>query len=318
MEQTHSPIEPASIRGVPEIVAFALLMISALVLLYGIQGNAQEVNLHGRSAIVWMAKRWSGSGGDLSHGWIIPLVSAYVLWRKRHAFFAARKYVFPAGMLVVIGALAMHWLGYRTQLTRASLLSMIVLIWGIPLTLYGREIGKLLIFPCSYLIFCIPLSFIDSVTVPLRIFASSMSTSLLNGLGIAAMQSGTAIYSTAGGGFNFDVADACSGLRSILAMTALTAVYAYLTQEGMFRKWILFLCAVPLAIVGNIARIVTIAIVAVSVGAEAAMKVYHDFSAFIVFPIAILLMVAIGNLLDSKKGRYLFQWQQNDPAATQR
>jgi len=303
MKKAPNQIEPVSIRGLPEIVAFAILMIGALVLLYGIQGNAQEVNLHGRSAIVWMAKRWNGSGGDLSHCWIIPLVSAYVLWRKRATIRSARKAVYPAGIIFVVGALVLHWLGYRSQLTRLSLFSMIVLTWGIPLTLYGREIGKILIFPCSYLLFCIPLSFLDSVTVPLRILASSVSTELLNGLGIAAIQSGTAIYSSAGGGFSFDVADACSGLRSILAMTALTAAYAYLTQEGMLRKWTLFLCAVPLAILGNIARIVTIAIVAVSFGAEAATKVYHDFSAFIVFPVAILLMVAIGNLLDTKNRR---------------
>jgi len=316
MKQTHNPVDPVSIRGIPEMLAFACLMIGALVLLYGIQGNAQEVNLHGRSAIVWMTKRWSGSGGDLSHGWIIPLISAYVLWQNRVALHAARKTVYPAGMVVVIGALILHWLGYRSQLTRLSLFSMIVLMWSVPLTLYGREVGKLLIFPCSYLLFCIPLSFLDTVTVPLRILASTVSTNLLNGLGISAMQSGTAIQSSAGGGFSFDVADACSGLRSILAMTALTAAYAYMTQEGMLRKWVLFLCAIPLAIVGNIARIVTIAIVAVCFGAEAAMKVYHDFSAFIVFPVAILLMVAIGNLLDPKKGRKWLPWPQRDPTVT--
>ena len=280
-----------------DTVLTAVLALCALILLYGVQGNAQEAHRLGPSVIGWMAMRWSGSGGDLSHGWLIPLVSAYLLWRRRRELAGARKQPCGAGLAVVALALVLHWIGFRTQLTRLSILSMILLLWGIPLTLLGRQVARLLLFPCAYLLFCIPLSFLDSVTVSLRIIASTISTVLLNGLGIAATQSGTAIYSAAGGGFDFDVADACSGLRSLLAMTALTAVYAYLTQEGQWRKWVLFLCAVPLAMLGNVVRIVTIALVAGGFGVDVAMKIYHNLSGFIVFTVAILAMMGVGRLL---------------------
>ena len=288
--ETASPLPGA-------IVLTASLTLCAVILLYGIQGNAQEAHRLGRSVIGWMVMRWSGSGGDLSHGWLIPLVSVYILWRRRKELVSVEKRPCGAGLAVVAFALILHWIGFRSQLTRLSILSMILLLWGIPLTLLGRELARLLVFPCTYLLFFVPLSFLDSVTVPLRIIASTISTALLNGLGIAATQSGTAIYSAAGGGFNFDVADACSGLRSLLAMTALTAVYAYLTQERQWRKWVLFLCAVPLAMLGNIIRIVTIALIAVGFGVELAMKVYHNLSGFIVFAVAILVMTGIGRLL---------------------
>lgn len=290
-------VEPESPAAVMPAWALAVLLLATLALLFGVQGNAEEVAQHGRSAIVWMVKRWNGSGGDLSHAWAIPLVSAYALWLRRGALRQAAARPNRAGYLLVVAALLLHLIGVRAQLTRLSLLSMIGLLWAMPFTLYGWAVARLLLFPCAYLLFCIPFSFLDSITVPLRILASGAAAVLLNGLGIAATQAGTAVYSAAGGGFNFDVADACSGLRSILAMTALTAAYAQFTQRGWWRQWLLFLSSVPLAIVGNIVRIVSIALVAQFFGQERAMVVYHDYSAYIVFVTAISLMMGLGRVL---------------------
>ena len=96
----------------------------------------------------------------------------------------------------------------------------------------------------------------------------------------------------------FDVADPCSGLRSLLAMTALTAVYAYFTQKTALKKWILFAASVPLAVVGNIARIVTVAVVAEAAGGKLALGIYHDYSGYILFTASITMMVVIGGLLN--------------------
>jgi exosortase len=192
------------------------------------------------------------------------------------------------------------------QQTRISLFALILLTWGVPFFLYGWPVAKLLIFPCSYLIFCIPLNFLDAIAFPLRLLATKASVAMLNGLGIAAERSGSAIYSSAGGGFQFDVADPCSGLRSLLAMTALTAVYAYLTQKTLIKKWILFLASVPLAIAGNIARITTVGLVAEAFGQKAALGLYHDYSGYVVFSVAIILMVAFGVALNVD---YRARWQ---------
>lgn len=278
-------------------LVLAILCAAGLVYLFGLTGNAQSADVMGRSAVLWMVRRWSGSGGDLSHGWLIPLVSAYVIWHRRAALRRARRRPAPLGILLVAGCLLLHWVGYRAQLTRLSLLALVGLTWSIPYLLYGFDFARHLIFPSSYLIFCIPLSFLNSITVPLRAFVSAASTVLLNGLGIAAVRSGTAIRSLAAGGFNFDVADPCSGLRSLLALTALTAAFAVLTQPTLPRKWLLFLAAIPSAILGNIARIVTIAILAETIGQEFALGFYHDYSGYIVFTIAVLALVGFASLL---------------------
>ncbi|MCX7591036.1 MAG: exosortase/archaeosortase family protein, partial [Kiritimatiellae bacterium] len=190
-----------------------------------------------------------------------------------------------------------HWVGVRAQLTRLSLLSLIILLWALPLYLYGLDMARHLVFPCAYLIYCIPLSFLDHLTFPLRLIASAIAAFLLNGLGIETVRKGTAIYTMAAGGFNMEVADPCSGLRSLLAMTALTAVYAYFTQRTSIRKVALFLTAVPVAIVGNVVRIVSTGLVAQGFGRDAALRLYHDFSGYVVFGVSVLLITAAGRLI---------------------
>lgn len=280
--------------------------------LFHYQGNTTEIGMFGRSALSWMVRRWGDAvsyGGDYSHGWLIPIVSIVVVWLRRHELRLAPRQVSRIGLAIVVAGLLMHWLGARAQQTRLSLFGLVVLIWGVPFYFYGWRVAKLLIFPCSYLIFCIPLNFLDSVTFPLRLFATVVSTGLLNGLGIAAERSGSAIYSMAAGGFEFDVADPCSGIRSLLAMTALTAVYAYFTQKTWWKKWLLFLASIPLAIIGNVARITTVAVVAEAFGEKLALGLYHDYSGYIVFSVAIALMIGVGSLLNQNFAEMKARWK---------
>ncbi|MBW7908151.1 MAG: exosortase/archaeosortase family protein [Kiritimatiellae bacterium] len=292
-------------------IGLASLIIALVFVLFHFQGNTTDVRSFGRSALAWMIERWNDDDGtgDYSHGWLVPFVSIAVVWMKRRELAAAPKAISKVGLSLVIFALMLHWLGAKAQQTRLSLFGMLLLIWAIPFYFYGWRTAKLLIFPCSYLIFCIPLNFLDSLTFPLRLLAASLSTGFLNGVGIAAERSGSAIYSMAAGGFNFDVADPCSGIRSLLALTALTAVYAYFTQKTLIRKWILFLCAIPLAIAGNIARIVTVGIVAEAFGEKLALGLFHDYSGYVVFSVAIALMLGIGTLLNTNFQELCARWK---------
>ncbi len=290
-------------------IGLVSVIVAMGYVIFNLQGNTTDIHAFGRSAILWMARRWYESGGDFSHGWVVPLVSLGIIWHRRRELMAAPKEVSRLGLAVVIGSLLLHWLGAKSQQTRLSLLALIGLLWGVPFYLFGRDVAKILFFPCAYLIFCIPLNFLDSLTFPLRIFVTIVATALLNGLGIAAQRSGSAIYSMAGGGFSFDVADPCSGLRSLLAMTALTAVYAYLTQRTLLKKWILFLSSIPLAIIGNIARITSVALVAEAFGEKPALGIYHDYSGYVVFSVAIGLMVALGQLLNVDYRKAWLRWK---------
>lgn len=99
------------------------------------------------------------------------------------------------------------------------------------------------------------------------------------------------------GAFSIDVAEPCSGMRSLFAMMALTAGYAYFTQPTWFRRGLLFVLSIPIAIFGNVMRILTIAAVASACSADFAMGFYHDYSGYVVFLTAVLLMVAAGGLI---------------------
>jgi exosortase len=297
----------------PELVRIGLIsvIIGLMFMLFHMLGNTVE-NVGSRSAFQWMFARWTDTisfGADYSHGYFIPFVSLGVIWYKRKEIFSVNMHTDSRGLAVVIFSLCLHWLGAKMQQTHFSLASLVLLIWGVPFYLFGWELAKKLIFPCSYLIFCIPLNFMDIVAFPLRMFSTSLATSMLNGLGIGAVQVGTAIRSTVAGGFEFDVADPCSGLRSLLAMTALTAVYAYFTQRTIPRKWILFMASIPLAVIGNIARIVTVAIVAEAFGGKLALGIYHDYSGYILFTAAIAMMVVIGGLLNLKFSEVFAKWK---------
>lgn len=284
----------------PELMRIGLIsvMIGLLYMMFHMLGNT-VAEIGSRSAFQWMVARWHDTisfGADYSHGPLIPFGSAAVLWFKRKEIFEGETRVDWRGLVVIVGALFLHWLGAKMQQTRFSLMSLILLIWGVPFYLYGWRLAKNIIFPCAFLIFCIPLNFLDVIAFPLRIFSTKFGVGLLNTVGIDAVRSGTAILipSMPTG---MDVADPCSGLRSLLAMTALTALYAYFFQKTFIKKWILFLASIPLAVIGNIARITTIAFVAEALGPKPALGLYHDFSGYILFGAAITAMVVFGELL---------------------
>ncbi|MDZ4199994.1 MAG: exosortase/archaeosortase family protein [Kiritimatiellia bacterium] len=283
-------------------LAFTALLFGMIFALFHFMGNTVE-NVNSRSAFVWMIYRWgdtvSYGGADYSHGKLIPLVTLALLWYRRREILSAPRSMNRFGLVLIFGALLMHWTGAKMQQTRLSLFALIGLLWAIPFHLFGWSLAKHLLFPVAYLIFCIPLTFLDTISFPLRMFATSGSVAVLNGIGIQTVQVGTAIHSAAGSGFKFDVADPCSGLRSLLAMTALTAVYANVTQNAQWKKWLLFAASIPLAIIGNVARIFTVALVAEAFGDKLALGLYHDYSGYVVFTVAILFMIGIGSLLST-------------------
>jgi exosortase len=243
-----------------------------------------------------MAVRWTGDvAADMSYGWMIPLVSLYALWQRRGAIQSAAKNADWRGLLLTGGGLILYWVGVQGQQTRLTLLSLVLLLWSIPFAYWGWGVARNLVFPAGYLLFCIPMSFLDALTFPLRLFASAASAGVLNGLGILTVRTGTALHAD---GFSFEVADPCSGLRSVLAMMALAAAYAHFNQKGRLRQGLLFLSAFPLAVAGNMIRIVMIGLVAKMFGQDRAVGFYHDYSGYVFFVAATGLMIGVAALIN--------------------
>lgn len=292
--------------------------------LFHFLGNTADAGLWGRSALVWMVHRWRDSGismgnGDYSHGFLVPVFSLWAVWRQRHEIADAPKRVCSAALVFIIGSLLLHYLGVKTQQTRVSLIAMIGLFWSVPFYFFGWQVAKRLLFPCAFFVFAIPLNFLENMTFPLRMLNTRASVFLLQGLGVEVRQVGTAIFGPpfdATAELKLDVADPCSGIRSLTAMMALSAGYGYLVMKGLVRKWIIFLSAVPLAMAGNIFRITAIGIIAEAFGTEVAAGVIHDYSGFLVFGMAIALMVALSALLNLDPKQVASKWKKQLASAS--
>ncbi len=231
---------------------------------------------------------------DMSFAWYVPLFSLYVAWTERRKILASVGAPSWGGLLAALPCLAVGFLGVRGVQLRLEIVAFVGLLIALPWAFFGRETAKSVLFPAMFLLFCIPLAtFLDVVTVHLRIFASSTAFAVLRGLGAKIVQQGTMV-GAADGSFGIDVADPCSGLRSLFALMALTAAYAYFTQPTWLRRGLLFAASVPIAILGNVMRILTIVLVANYASSDFATGFYHDYSGFVVFAVAIVVMVAAG------------------------
>ena len=238
---------------------------------------------------------------DMSFGWFVPVFSVYVLWtqRSRIAAAAGESGFSWLGLAASIPFAGIAILGTRGVQLRLEMVGFIGLCVTVPWTFFGWRMARQFLFPAAYLLFCIPLAtFLDFVTIHLRYIASETSISVLNGFGFAAVREGTAVISRGAHPFAVDIAEPCSGLRSLFALMAITMGYAYFNQPTWTRRAILFACSVPLAVAGNVVRVVSICIIASCTDPQFATGFYHDYSGFIVFIVAILLMPAAGEGID--------------------
>ena len=279
------------------VAVFSAIAATVLCALYGFGG------MFDRAYVIFAHAQEE----DMSFGWFVPVFSLYVLWTKRAELTAAvRESSFSwTGFLACLPFLCLSLLGTRGVQLRLEQLGFIGLCFTIPWTFFGWRCAKLFLFPAAYLLFCIPLAtFLDFVTIQLRYIAGATSLAVLNGIGLEAVREGTAVISRGAHPFAVDIAEPCSGLRSLFALMALTAGYAYFNQPSWLRRGLLFVCSIPLAIAGNVARIVSICVIASCTDPQFATGFYHDYSGYIVFIVAIALMVAVGELINRISERH--------------
>jgi exosortase len=240
------------------------------------------------------------------HGWLIPVFSLCVLWRQRASLHASVKSYSVIGVLCMLISLPLLWLGYTHALLYLQQLSFISLLWSLVYALWGWNTARLIMFPILYLVFTISVpSVLETLILKLQDISTTVSLYLMCGFGFDVSQQGHALLSgIEGSEFQFEIAGACSGINSLLALTAFTALYAWYTQKTIIDKWLLFLCSGPIAIICNIIRVLSICLVAVIFGQEAAVGYYHDYSGYVIVLIAIVLIFKIGGVIGWLKSEY--------------
>ena len=233
---------------------------------------------------------------DLSYAWFVPFFSLYVVWRERRELAESLGEPSAWGFLPLLPSLFLGYIGARGGQVRFEIVGFIGTLGSLVWIFFGLKALKRLAFPLAFLLFCLPLhSFLDLITIHLRSLAGGVSYAVMRGVGVEVVRQGTMLFQP--DGFQIDVADPCSGLRSLFAMMALTAGYAYFNLPTWPRRFALFALSVPIAVFGNVCRILSIVFTAAFCSADFATGFYHDYSGYVVFLVAISLMVACGSWL---------------------
>ena len=217
-------------------------------------------------------------GSDEAHVWIMPFVVLGLFHWKRKELWGLPKRIWWPALGLFAAALALHVLGYMIQQSRVSLIAFFLGTYALSGLVWGREWLRATFFPFFLFLFCIPIgNFAETITVPLRLIATKVTLWVANGLlGIGVMQNGTSIWEPSGR-FQYEVAAACSGIRSFTAIFALALIYGFVEFKTAWPRLLMVAAALPLAVLGNVVRLSLIIVAAEAFGQSAGNYVHGSF-----------------------------------------
>jgi len=226
---------------------------------------------------------------NYSHGFLIPFIAAWFVWQDwdtlKETAVKSSNWGLPV-ILLGLAQLVFAWLG--TELFNMRL-SLIVVLAGCVLYLFGTGVFKRLRLPLAYLILMVPLPYIlyDAMAFPLKLFVAKVSVGSLKLMGYAVWREGNII---AFPNIVLEVADACSGLRSLVSLIALAVTLAFLMLKSPWTRWLLVLSSIPFAVLTNILRVVVTGMLARHFGQAAAEGFFHEFAGLAVFGMAMIFL----------------------------
>ena len=266
-------------------LAVALVLLTALVGLY-------------YPVLTYLVHDWS-TNDNYSHGFFIPLISGYMVYALREEL--GRITVRPANwgfivLLAGLGQLYVARVGSEYFLQRTSL---ILVLLGMVLFLWGRELTKKLLLPIGYLLFMVPIPAIiwNKIAFPMQLFSSAVTERVIQTIGLPVFREGNVLHLAQ---TTLEVVDACSGLRSLTTMFALAAALAWFSDFATWKKWLLFFAAAPVAIFANIVRLTATAGLASFYGEKVAQGFLHDFSGLFTFVFGLSLLILTSKILQPK------------------
>jgi exosortase len=272
--QFTTQILPASWKSRSWVV-WCTILLSLLVLLYA-------------SVLRLLVAQW-WTDPNYGHGFFVPLFSGYILWHQRERWTKSEIEPSNFGLLVMLGAVALLFIGSLGAELFTSRFSLLVLIAGIILFLAGWKMLRAVAFPLAFLIFMIPIPVIiyNQITFPLQLIASRLATVWLEVVGVPVLRDGNVLVLS---NFSLEVAEACSGIRSLMSLIALAVAYGHLAEPRRWVRYALVVLMVPSAIVTNAMRIMGAGVLAHKFGPQAAEGFLHQFSGWVVFLATLVLI----------------------------
>jgi exosortase len=247
-----------------------------------------------------MVARWTAAESYYGHGFLIPLVSLYVIWQRKELLKKAKISSELTGLIIVAIGLLVHILCALLKVYFISGFSFVFALYGLVLFFFGKEVARNLIFPIFFLLAMIPLPLvlISNLTVKLKLFAAQCATVILNKIGFPSIRNGSIIRMPN----SFIAVEApCSGLRSLIALLTLGLIFSFAIKVSYYKKGLILLSSMPIALAANMVRILMLATVNDLYGEEVAMGFFHDFLGFFVFAFAFAGLWIVVRLIDKRQ-----------------
>jgi exosortase len=252
-----------------------------------------------------MGWQWA-TDENMGHGFIVPLVAGFVVWQRRDALLATPRVPNVWGLfLVVFAALLSIAATLGAELFTARI-SFVIGLFGAVLYLGGTRWIKILLFPFFLLLFMIPIPAIvySQLTLRLQLLASELGEALITMMGIPVLRQGNTLVLPSQ---TLDIAEACSGIRSLLSLLFMAAVYAYFFDKKVWMRWALLVATIPIAIGANGVRVGLTGLLS-EIDTKLASGAYHEAEGYIVFVVALIALLAthwainlVANKLTAKK-----------------
>jgi exosortase len=280
-------------------------VLAAWFALFHFIGNSSFGYYKTPSLLQWMYNTYNEPSSDDSHGILIPFAVLGLIWWKRKQLLELPQRSWWPGVVLVTFAVLLHVAGYVVQQPRISIAAFFLGLYGLVGLSWGPKWMKATLFPFVLFAYSMPLSSLDiltKITLPLRILAAAASTAIAHGvLGLDVIRQGTMIFNP-NHNFSYEVAAACSGIRSLIALSALMLIYSMMTFDKPWKRAVIVLLSLPLALLCNILRVLAMVIMGETFGQPAAKRT-DDTAWILTFALAVVAMFVISHFWAEKRNR---------------
>jgi exosortase len=251
--------------------------------------------------IRWLISEWLGND-YYSHGFLVPAISAVLAWRLWANWPPEQRQIksASAGLIPLALGLGLYLTALSARAFFVASLAMILLIASLVWFLLGTAALHRLWFPIAFLLFAVPLPFVEPLSVPMAQFTGGIAAGVVSLFGMPITVNGAQVTLP---NASLVVGAQCSGLRSIVTLLTLVALVVFLVEGSWQAKALLALSSIPIAIFGNVLRIASLLVVANAWGVNAAFTYYHDYSGIVFFLSALGLLLLFSWLLGCREIR---------------